>query len=72
MLSLPFEFSMLWELSLILALMASTLIVSSELFMHYYGKAEVRLNKKRLNRAAWLVSAVFLATIVLKVVTLLQ
>ncbi len=55
-----------------LALMASTLIVSSELFMHYYGKAEVRLNKKRLNQSAWLVSGVFLATIVLRVVILLQ
>lgn len=69
---LTLQFSMLWQLSLMLALMASTLIVSSELFMHYYGKAEVHLSKKRLNRAAWLVSAVFLATIVLRVITLLQ
>jgi hypothetical protein len=72
MLSLPLQFNMLWEVSLMLALMASTLIVSSELFMHYYGKAEVRLNKKRLNQSAWLVSGVFLATIVLRVVILLQ
>jgi len=47
---LPLQYSMLWQLSLMLALMASTLNVSSELFSHYYGKAEVHLSKKRLNR----------------------
>jgi len=47
---LTLQFSMLWQLSLMLALMASTLIVSSELFIHYHEKAEVHLSKKRLNR----------------------
>jgi hypothetical protein len=51
--------------------MSSTLIISSELLMHYYEKVEVRLNKKRLNQAAWLVSILFLATIALRVMALL-
>ncbi len=71
MLSFPLNFSNLWELSLMLALMSSTLIISSELLMHYYEKVEVRLNKKRLNQAAWLVSILFLATIALRVMALL-
>ncbi len=54
-----------------LALMSSTLIISSELLMHYYEKVEVRLNKKRLNQAAWLVSILFFATIALRVMALL-
>jgi hypothetical protein len=61
----------LWEISIMLALMAATLIVSSELLMFYYGKADVRLNKKRLNQAALLVTCLFFATIALKVVNLL-
>ncbi len=69
MLSLPFGFS--WELSVLLALMALTLIVSSELLMFYYGKVNVRLSKKRLNQAAFLVSALFVVTIVFRVFTLL-
>ncbi|XHH09189.1 MAG: hypothetical protein ACFCUE_00790 [Candidatus Bathyarchaeia archaeon] len=71
MLSLPLDFSMLWQLSLMLALMASTLIVSSELLMYYYGKADVRLNKTRLHQSALLVSGLFLVTIALRVVALL-
>lgn len=61
----------LWELSIMLALMAATLIVYSELLMFYYGKADVLLNKKRLNQAALLVTSLFFATIALKVAVLL-
>jgi hypothetical protein len=61
----------LWEISIMLALMAATLIVTSELLMFYYGKANTRLNKKRLNQAVLLVTCLFFATIALKVVTLL-
>jgi hypothetical protein len=51
--------------------MASTLIIYSELLMPYYGKVDVRLNKKRLNQAALLVTALFVVTIILKVIDLL-
>ncbi|MGD6934069.1 MAG: hypothetical protein ACQCN5_07685 [Candidatus Bathyarchaeia archaeon] len=71
MLPSPLQFAGSWELSLMLALMASTLIVSSELLMYYYGKTDVRLSKKRLHRSAWLVSGLFLATIVFRVATLI-
>lgn len=64
-------FGLSWEISVLLALMALTLIVSSELLMFYYGKANVRLNKKRLNQAALLVSALFTVTIVFRVFTLI-
>jgi hypothetical protein len=68
---LSFPFILPWELSIMLALMASTLIVYSELLMPYYGKVDVRLNKKRLNQAALLVTVLFIFTIVLRVVALL-
>ncbi len=71
MLPSPLQFAGSWELSLMLALMASTLIVSSELLMYYYGKTDVWLSKKRLHRSAWLVSGLFLATIVFRVATLI-
>jgi hypothetical protein len=71
MLSVPLEASFVWELSIMLALMAATLIISSELLMFYYGKVDARLNKKRLNQAALLVTGLFFATIALKVAGLL-
>jgi hypothetical protein len=71
MLPTPLGFILSWELSVMLALMALTLLVSSELLMHYYGKTDVWLNKKRLNQSALLVTGLFMVTIILRVATLL-
>ena len=68
---LMFPFNSFWELSIMLAIIASTLIIASELLSSYYGKADVRVNKKRLNQSALVVTILFLATMAFRVITVL-
>ena len=68
---LMFPFSLLWELSIMLAIISSTLIITSELLSSYYGKANVLLNKKRLNQSALVVTILFLVTMAFRVITVL-
>lgn len=59
----------LWDISLLLAVAALVLLVTSELLSPYYGKTGLKINKKRLRNAAVTASIVFLATVVFRVAT---
>ena len=61
----------LWDISLLLAVTAITLLVTSELLSPYYGKINVKINKKRLRNAAMTFSILFLATVALRLANIL-
>jgi len=56
-----------WDISLILAVMAIILLITSELLSPYYGKINIQINKKRLKNAALATSTLFLATVVIRI-----
>jgi len=55
------------DISLFLAVTAIILLITSELISPYYGKTNLLINKKRLKRAALIVSILFLMTIVVRI-----
>jgi hypothetical protein len=56
-----------WDISLWLAVTAIILLIASELISPYYGKTNLLINKKRLKRAALIVSILFLMTIIIRI-----
>ena len=61
----------LWDISLLLAVTAITLLVTSELLSPYYGKINVKIDKKRLRNTAMTFSILFLATVALRIANIL-
>ena len=60
-----------WDISLLLAVIAIILLVTSEMLSSSYGRINIRIDKKRLNKIAIAVSIVFLATLVLRIIDIL-
>ena len=56
-----------WDISLWLAVTAIILLITSEFISPYYGKTNLLINKKRLKRAALIVSILFLMTVVIQI-----
>jgi hypothetical protein len=65
--SFPLSF---WDISLWLAITAVILLITSELLSPYYGKTEIRISKKKLRNVAFGVSILFLATIVIRIISI--
>ena len=61
----------LWDISLILAVAAIILLITSELLSPYYGAANLKINKKRLKNAAMTTSILFLVTVVIRITTII-
>jgi len=61
----------LWDISLLLAVTAIILLVASELLSPYYGRANLKINKKRLKNAAITTSILFLATVAIRVISII-
>ena len=59
------------EISLLLAVTALTLLVPSELLSVDYGKFTIKINKKRLRNASLAFSIMFLATVAIKVASII-
>lgn len=59
------------DASLLLAVTALILLVTSELLSPYYGKINIRINRKRLRNAGLFFSIIFLATVGLKVANII-
>jgi hypothetical protein len=57
----------LWDVSLVLAVTAIVLLVTSEILSPYYGAANLRINKKRLKNAAMATSILFLTTVAIRI-----
>jgi hypothetical protein len=64
----PLDF---WDISLLLAITAIILLITSELLSTYYGKVNILVNKKRLKNAAMVTSIFFLATVVMRIVSII-
>jgi hypothetical protein len=62
----------LWDISLWLAVTAIILLITSELISPYYGRTNLIINKKRLRNVALTDAALFLITVVIRVMTILN
>lgn len=60
----PLSFS---DISLWLAATAIILLITSELVSSYYGKINILIKKRRLKKAALIVSILFLATVIIRI-----
>jgi hypothetical protein len=56
-----------WDISLLLAITAIILLITSELLSSYYGKVNILINKKRLRNTAIAVSVLFLITLAIRI-----
>ena len=61
----------LWDVSLLLAITAIVLLVTSELLSPYYGTANLKINKKRLKNAAITTSIMFLMTVTIRIASII-
>lgn len=66
-----FSYTLVWQLSVLLAIVSSTLIIVSELLSAYYGSVNVRVNRKRLNQAAAITTVLFFVTMIFRVTSAL-
>jgi hypothetical protein len=60
-----------WDISLLTAITAIILLITSELLSPHYGKVNIKISKKRLKNAAITFSIIFLATVAIRVVSIL-
>ena len=56
-----------WDISLLLAITAIILLITSELLSPHYGKVNILINKKRLRNTAITVSTLFLITVAIRI-----
>jgi hypothetical protein len=61
----------LWDISLLLAITAIILLITSEMLSPYYGKTNIQINKTRLKNTALVTSILFLATVALRIISLI-
>lgn len=59
------------DVSLLLAIEAIVLLITSELLSPYYGAANLKMNKKRLRNTAIVISIAFLVTVGLRIASIL-
>jgi len=60
-----------WDISLLLAITGIVLLITSELLSIQYGRTNLRLNRKRLKNAAITTSILFLATVAIRIITII-
>jgi len=65
--SFPLDF---WDISLLLAIIAIILLITSEMLSPYHGKINIRVNRKKLKNAAFAVSILFLATVAIRIISI--
>lgn len=61
----------IWDVSLMLALAAIVLLITSELLSPYYGRVNLKISRKRLRNAALTFSALFLTTVVIRIISII-
>ena len=66
--SFPLTF---WDISLLLAITAIILLITSEMLSPYHGKINIRVNRKKLKNAAFAVSILFLATVAIRIISII-
>lgn len=60
-----------WDVSLLTAIIAIILLITSEMLSQYHGKINIQINKKRLKNAAMTFSIIFFATVMIRIVTII-
>jgi hypothetical protein len=66
--SFPLNF---WDISLLTAITAIILLITSEMLSPYYGKVNIAINRKRLKNAAIAFSTIFLATVAVRMISII-
>ena len=61
----------IWDISLLLALTAIVLLITSELLSPYYGKVNLKISKTRLRNSALATSVLFLVTVALRIISII-
>jgi hypothetical protein len=61
----------IWDISLLFALTAIVLLISSELLSSYYGKVNLKISRKRLRNSALTFSVFFLTTVAIRIVSII-
>jgi hypothetical protein len=64
----PLDF---WDISLLTAILAIILLITSEMLSPYYGKVNIPIDKKRLKRSSIAFSVIFLGTVAVRIVEIL-
>ena len=59
------------DLSLWLAVTAIILLITSEMISPYYGKTNIRLDRRRLRNLAFGVAMLFLTTMAIRIVSII-
>jgi len=60
-----------WDISLLLAITAIILLITSELLSAYYGKINILINRKKLKNTSILFSVLFLATVAIRIISII-
>ena len=60
-----------WDISLLFAITAIILLVTSELLFPHYGKVNILINRKKLRNAAITFSIIFLITVAIRIATII-
>ena len=61
----------IWDISLLLAIIAFILLVTSEMFSPYYGRINIQINRRHLRNAAFTTSILFLVTVGIRIVSII-
>lgn len=61
-----------WDISLLLAVTAIILLITSELVSPYYGKTNLIIKKKRLRNIALAFSILFLITVAIRIADIIS
>ena len=61
----------IWDINLLLAITAAVLLITSELLNPHYGKVNLKISKTRLRNSALAASILFLATVVLRIISII-
>lgn len=64
----PLDF---WNISLLTAITAIILLITSELLSPYYGKINIQISKKRLRNTAIVFSIIFLTTVAIRIISII-
>lgn len=57
-----------WDISLLTAITAIILLITSAMLSPHYGKMSILVNRKKLKNAAIVVSTVFLTTVAMRII----
>lgn len=60
-----------WDISLLTAITAIILLITSEMLSPHYGKVNIPINKKKLKNVSIAFSIIFLATVAVRIAEIL-